>query len=71
LAVLRASVVKVLGFPITRDVGDHRGPQIGPLLPGWGGMTRDHGDLPPPTPFFSTFVANKALVPFDPRVTQA
>jgi hypothetical protein len=26
------------------DYGDDRGPQIGPFLPGWGGMTRDDGD---------------------------
>jgi hypothetical protein len=27
------------------DDGDDRGPQIGPFLPGWGGMTRDDGDF--------------------------
>ena len=32
---------EVLAFPITRDSGDDgdsRGPQIGPFLPGWGGI---------------------------------
>jgi hypothetical protein len=32
-------VVKGFAFPIPRDVGDGRGPQIGPFLSGWGGMT--------------------------------
>ncbi|MGB9119492.1 MAG: hypothetical protein WCE73_02630, partial [Candidatus Angelobacter sp.] len=32
-----------VGFCLS-DFGDYRGPQIGPLLPGWGGMTRDDGD---------------------------
>ena len=43
---------------------------------GWnlGNLLWPSADVPQPatpTPLFLTFVANKALVPFDPRVTQA
>jgi hypothetical protein len=47
----RKSAVSPLGFPITaisRDVGDHRGPQIGPFLPVWGGIPAI--TTPPPSP---------------------
>jgi len=49
-------------FPIptmTRDVGDHGDFAALCLRPSAS------------TPHFSTFIANKALVQFDPRVTQA
>jgi len=72
---------KVLAFRSRR----YRGPQIGPVLPGWGGMTRDVGDsgdscspLPmslsqTPTPH-RTFVENKhqsAIRPSGHRAVEA
>jgi hypothetical protein len=55
---------------ITRDSGDHRGPQIGPFLPGWGGITAILATLclcpsaidPPPK---SALLKTKAKVQFD------